>query len=123
MRVMIITEDQRFAQALRFLLHRQPGVLTVEQSAFQAGLAQHIERAQPDVILVDSDSSTTLPTAVSGVSNLWPHDCRVIVLSSKFGAEQLAMAMGADDFVTKSKPPGQLLGLLREVEGALRQDR
>ena len=116
MRVMIIADDPRTVPALKFLLRYQPGITAVEHTAFWDGLAQQVERARPDVLLIDSDSSRALVDAALALCRHLPHTFEVIVLSSTYGPERSALDLGVDALVAKSEPPGQLLAILQEVQ-------
>jgi DNA-binding NarL/FixJ family response regulator len=115
MRVMIIADDPRTVPALKFLLRYQPGIAAVDHIGVGAELAQQMECAHPDVLLIDRDSSQALVDAALDACRRRPHACAVIVLSSKDDVELNGGECGVDAFIAKSEPPDQLLALLHEI--------
>jgi CheY-like chemotaxis protein len=82
-----------------------------------------LETLQPDVLLLDWELPGLNPAdAVSRLRAILPQ-LTVIALSGRLEARQTALAAGADAFVSKSKPPSQLLAVLRAISQQIENSR
>jgi len=99
---------------LSALLGQQSGLEVVGEAADAPGLLAQVEVACPDLILLDwgllgQPAADLLPT----LRKLYP-DLYVIALSGRPEAHQVAVAAGADAFVSKTDPPERLLAAIAD---------
>ena len=108
-RVLIVDDQPQVRSALRLLLREELGVTVVGEAG---DLEQALELAcvkQPDLVLLDWELPTQDgATALVGLRAAYP-GLAVIALSSRPEARQLALAAGADAFVSKGDPPERLV--------------
>ncbi len=113
MRILIADNDARLRSALHLLLGQEPGEALVAESSNLEGLAMQIRDFKPDLVLLDWElpgrAAAALLFALNGV-DLRP---KVIILSSRPEARDIALGIGADGFVYKGDPPEQLLLICR----------
>ena len=122
---LILADDQTNVRfALRTLLNRQPDIEVLGEAADSTELMNAIKTLHPeiipDIILLDW-GLPGLPTEklISAMRDLCP-DLVVIVLSGRLEVNRAARAAGANRFVSKADPPGDLLEAIRtEVSGAI----
>jgi DNA-binding NarL/FixJ family response regulator len=115
-RIFIADADRELRLALQILFHQEPGMHVTGIAVRTEGLAAQVAASQPDVLLLDwhlPGGSMAEVLAELGRSASGP---QVIVMSVNPDTEQDAMAAGADLFVAKNVPPGELLGALRSIE-------
>ncbi len=115
LRVLIVDDQPRARQSMRALLATCPEVREVQEATNGREALEHIEQAQPDVVLMD----VLMPEmdgleATRRVKARW-HRINVIVLSICGEYAREAQLAGADAFITKGEPPQQLLGLLAQL--------
>jgi DNA-binding NarL/FixJ family response regulator len=120
MRVLLVTGDARTQLALQFLLRQQPEVSLVVTAEHDGPLAAQVERARPDIVLLDWDwpgPTAQCPARVERLAALRAarHRSCIIVVSSHWEAEAAAVGAGADAFVSKGDPPDRLLAALHSV--------
>ena len=115
MRILLADEQTRVRLALQILLSQEPGVTVVGEVAEATGLLAQIRATRPDLVLLDwglpglatIGSLSALHTACPNLS--------VIVLSGRPEARQLALAAGADEFISKIDPPEKLLAAIHTM--------
>lgn len=115
MRILVADDQPKIRFALRLLLEREPELDVVGEAAEAESLMAQLRTAQPDVVLLDWElpglsAIGGLPALRAVCPQLW-----VIALSGRLEARQAALAAGANAFVSKSKPPDQLLATVRAV--------
>jgi DNA-binding NarL/FixJ family response regulator len=112
MYVLLADHDPKVRSALRLVLENEAGADIAGEVSEVRGLITQLERAHPDLLLLDWE----LP-GLEGVARLprlraLNHDMRVVVLSGRPEARAGAMRAGADEFVSKIDPPQSLLSAL-----------
>jgi DNA-binding NarL/FixJ family response regulator len=112
MRVLIADDQERVRFALRVLL-AQPGVQVVGEASNGEALLAQASVLAADLALVDWE----LPR-LTEAGGLWAlhraySALKVVVLSSRPGVRQAALAAGGVAFVSKSEPPERLLTVIR----------
>jgi DNA-binding NarL/FixJ family response regulator len=115
MQVLIVDDQPRARQSLKALLTTWPRVEEIREAASGQEAVHLVEEAQPDVVLMD----VRMPEmdgveATRLIKARWPQ-VKVIVLSMYADYRTEALAAGADAFVSKGEPPGQLLSTLATV--------
>ncbi len=119
---MFLADDQAWLRsAERLLLEQEPDVEIVGEAAEVKSLLAKIEVLCPDLVLLDWElpglKSSHAGRQLLMALHAYCPDLTVIVLSGRPEAGQLALAAGADYFVSKADPPESLLGALRKVKG------
>jgi len=109
MRILLADDQPRIRFALRALLVQQPGLAVVGEAADAAELLALARECCPDLVLLGW-GLRGLPAAelVPALQSVCPH-AYLIALSSRLEVRRTALAAGADAFVSKMDPPGQLL--------------
>jgi len=105
-RVLIADEHAIFRAALRRLLEFEPGFQVAGETAGNGEVVTLARRLEPDVLLMDIDTSGhgTLD-AVRELSGL-AHTCRTIILTAQLEEQQVVQAFraGARGIMTKAAP-------------------
>ncbi len=112
MRVFLADGKAEVRFALRALLERQPGVKVAGEAADAETLLTQACLARADVILLDWDLAAEEGAALLAALRAAAPALQVLVLSGRREAREPALAAGADGFVSKAEPPGQLLRAL-----------
>ena len=115
MQILLADEQTRVRLALQILLSQEPGVTVVGEAVEAADLLAQIRATRPDLVLLDwglpglatIGSLSALHTACPNLS--------VIVLSGRPEARQMALAAGADEFISKIDPPEKLLAAIHSM--------
>ena len=112
-RVLIVDDRSQTREGLKALLATAP-VQVVGEAADGREAVHLIEVRQPDVVLMDA----SMPVmdgleAARLIKARWPA-VRVIVLTIHTGLRAEALAAGADDFLVKGCPAGELLATILE---------
>jgi len=114
-RILIADDEPNVRFALRVLLGQQADFRVEGEAADAEALLGQLEADCPDVVLLDWDlRGVTGDELLPAMRQLCPRTA-VIVLSGKPGIRQVALAAGADAFISKADPPEQLLRAVRSV--------
>ena len=113
-RVLIVEDRTQTREGLKTLLATAPPVQVVGEAADGREAIILITELQPDVVLMDA----SMPVmdgleATRLVKVQWP-EVRVIVLTIHTGLRAEALAAGADAFLVKGCPAGELLAAILE---------
>jgi DNA-binding NarL/FixJ family response regulator len=113
-RILVADSQPKVRFALRVLLQRQPG-LTVEDEAIDADeLLAGMVTDCPDLVLLDWElPGLKAAGSLSILSELCPKTF-LIVLSGRPETCGIALAAGADAFVSKADPPECLLAAIEK---------
>lgn len=111
----LISAQPHLCTALLFLLEQQWGTHLLREVAEVSALVRRSEAFRPHIVLLDWDLLNPSETHV--LSDLRKsHQCTyIIVLSSHLEPELEILAMGANVFIGKDKPPDKLVALLRAL--------
>jgi DNA-binding NarL/FixJ family response regulator len=116
MRILIADTQPRVRFALRVLLERQSGLEVVGEAEDAAGLISQIGSSCPDVLLLGWELPGMAADHLLPQLRVLCPDLLVIALSGRLEACRVALAQGADAFVSKSSPPEQLLAAIARCE-------
>jgi len=109
MRILLADDEPRVRFGLKVLLQRQPGLAIVGEAVDALDLLTKIEMTAPDLALV----AWELPglPAIGSLAALHRRRSQlaVIALSGRPEVGQMALAAGADAFVSKADPPEAML--------------
>jgi DNA-binding NarL/FixJ family response regulator len=115
MRILLADDQPKVRLGLRLLLEQEQDMEVVAEAADSRSLLAKVEESQPDLVLLDWGlRSPHTADLLSALYQACPH-AAVIVLSAQPGAEESALAAGADAFVSKADPPELLLATIRTV--------
>ncbi|NYI46367.1 DNA-binding NarL/FixJ family response regulator [Nocardioides aromaticivorans] len=115
--VLVVDDDPLVRSALALMLGGQPDIAVVGEAADgRAGVALARE-LRPDVVLMDIRMPVLDGLAATRLLHAEPRPPRVIVLTT-FDADDYvvgALAAGADGFLLKDTPPGEIVAAIRKV--------
>jgi len=118
MRILIADDQERVRFALRVLLAQQPGVQVVGEAASGEALLAQAGAVAADLALVDWELPRLAEAGgLPGIHRSAPA-LQIVVLSSRPGVRQAALAMGGAAFVSKGEPPERLLTVIRRCGAA-----
>ena len=116
-KIMIVDDSLRARRALKALISQQEGItVTAEASNGQEAL-QNIREQKPDIVIMDirmpvMDGLEATTAIKAGWSQI-----KVIILPMYPEHQAEAMAAGADAFLVKGCPLGEITDLLRSFQG------
>ena len=114
MRTLLADERSSVRFALRTLLERKPGMQIVGEVATPEALLGKLRAACPDLIVCDWDLLDLVAAdRLATLRAVCPYVV-VIVLSGRPEVRQAALIAGADAFVCKTDPPGELLAVIND---------
>jgi two-component system NarL family response regulator len=115
MRLFIADADKELRVGLQILLHQEPGMQVIGVAVNAKGLLAQVEASQPDALLLDwrlpGMPATGLIADLQALD--WPP--RIVVFSVRPEDKDEATAAGADAFINKTEPPGDLLVYLHTL--------
>ncbi|MGD8626192.1 MAG: response regulator transcription factor [Anaerolineae bacterium] len=114
-KVLITDNDVRVRSALQLLLSQEPGFSLVGESADLEQLARKVRELQPDLVLLDWELPGRPAAALLLAFKSLRSQPKVLVLSQRPESREAALTAGADAFVAKSEPPGDLLAACRRL--------
>jgi DNA-binding NarL/FixJ family response regulator len=111
-RVLIADDNARARLGLHVLLALRPEIEVVGEAADGLETVDMMRDQQPDVVLMD----TRMPTldgleATRQIKGQWPW-VKIVTLSMDVAHRAEALAAGADRFVLKGSPAGELLAAI-----------
>ncbi len=115
MRILVADNHSSTRLALCALLEQQSGWLVVGEVVSADSLMSQIEDKEPDLVLLnwnqpELDAEQLVPVLREKYPNI-----SLIVLSGRPELRSNALAVGADDFVSKADPPERLLRAIASV--------
>ena len=113
MRILIADDQERVRFALRVLLAQQESLQVVGEATNGEALLAQAGVVAADLALVDWELPRLAEAGgLPGIHRSAPA-LQIIVLSSRPGVRQAALAMGGAAFVSKGEPPERLLTVIR----------
>jgi DNA-binding NarL/FixJ family response regulator len=115
MRVLLADNHDQVRWALRTAIKEQPGLLVVGEVAKAEDLLAQVQALKPDLILLDWELlGRGEDKVIAELHRLEPR-ARVIILSRRPESQPVALAAGAEAFVSKASAPEHLLAALRRL--------
>ncbi len=113
-RVLIVDDRTQAREGLKALLSTVPAALVVGEAADGREAIRLIQELRPDVVLMDAKMPVMDGIeATRRIKEAWP-EVRVVVLTIHAALEIEARAAGADDFLVKGCPAGELVAAILE---------
>jgi len=117
MRVLLADNHVQVRWALRTYLREELGLDSVDEVTDTAGLLSGAQASCPNLILVEWDlPGQPVGQVLSSLREL-NTPAQIVVLSRRSECKEAALAAGADTFVCKAGPPGELSAVLRKLIG------
>jgi DNA-binding NarL/FixJ family response regulator len=114
-RVWLVDEDHHVRHALTLLLTTVMGMQVVGGTSDIAGVYAQGHDHQLDLVLIDwTIIAANAPRVIAQLHTCTRHLC-VVVLSTRMDVRELALAAGADAFISKIDSSDQVMATLRRV--------
>jgi len=112
MRILLADDQTNVRFALRTLLNSQPGIIVVGEAQDAHILLDTLHDLHPDLVLLDWGlPGIKSEELIASIQSFYP-ELAIIVLSGRFEVKRDAEAAGADRFISKADPPGDLLAAI-----------
>ena len=120
MRVLIADDQAWLRSAMRLLLEQETSLEVVGEAADTNALLNATKALTPDLILLDWElpgfgALEEYEQVLQALRTEWPA-LKIIALSVNLDAQSIALGIGVDAFIDKSKPPEYLLSAVRRIE-------
>ncbi len=115
MRILLADDQPAVCSALELLLRQEWPGSTVSEAKDAAALLAAVQRANPDLVLLDWELPGLAAPMLPALRRARP-GLLVLALSGRPEARAAALAAGADAFVSKGDPPECLLDALRGLK-------
>lgn len=120
-RILVADSDPRVRSALQTLLAPEGQPIVIRESTDVGSLAVQVKEFKPDLVLLEWELPGRPAAALLFALHGLDAKPRVLVLSTRPEAEQAALALGADAFISKGDPPERLMAIFRELLRGLRE--
>jgi two-component system invasion response regulator UvrY len=111
--IVVADGDTNVRFGLSVLLGQRAGFRVQGEAAEAGELLAQMEAGCPDAIVVDWALRGPAMEALLARLRYRCPEVAIVVLSSRLGIKQVALGAGADRFVSKSDPPGELIAAIR----------
>jgi DNA-binding NarL/FixJ family response regulator len=115
MRVIVADDQPDVRSALRLMLEEKPGITQIDEVSTSQELITRVRLHCPDLVLLDWELPGSRPDELLKLLRRVCGGIKVIALSSRPQAKQIALQYGANDFVCKSDPPEVLLSAIEQI--------
>lgn len=116
MHVLLADDHPQVRSALRLLLEQEPEIQNVDEVTDARNLLTRVQTTHPDLVLLDWElPGLSTINLLSGLRECCP-GLLVIALSVRLEARRIALATGADAFVSKGDSPEYLLTILQKIK-------
>jgi DNA-binding NarL/FixJ family response regulator len=115
MRVVVADSNPGVRRALRLVLTEDLGLQVVGEVSEGADLWTEVQRTRPDLLVLDWDIAGAEAAALLARLRAPSPGLRVIALSGHSEVRRLAIAAGADAWISKADSPAQVRATLQAV--------
>jgi acetoin utilization protein AcuB len=116
MHVLLADDQAQVRSALRLLLEQEPSVDTISEVADTESLLAFVKEHQPDLLLLDWELAGLAEAPVIAELRRARPNLAIVALSGRLGARQTSLEAGVEAFVSKSRPPEELLSILHKIK-------
>ena len=116
MRILLADDQPKVRFALRVLLERQSGFEVVGEATNAEDTLARVQASSPDLLLIGWELPGLAGMDLLPALRRSRPDLMIIALSGRPEACRIALAAGADAFVSKSDPPERLLAAIADVD-------
>lgn len=110
LRKVLITDDRKASRkGLRALMLTQPDIQVIGEAANGEMAIDFIKKVQPDVVIMDAFMPGMNGLEATRIIKQNWREIRVVVLTLHEDIREEALAAGADAFLVKGCPPGELI--------------
>jgi DNA-binding NarL/FixJ family response regulator len=119
MQVLLVSNQEH--TALRWLLEQDPALNVIGEVDKVGGLPERVRETQPDLVLLDLDWAEFRAAELAAVRRALDQSLKVVAFGQGQEARQVAVAAGANAFVSRKEPIERLLNTLCVVSGLSRR--
>jgi DNA-binding NarL/FixJ family response regulator len=112
MRIILAEHHSKLLSALRTLITEKTDHVIAGEARDWAELLKQAEKTKPDLVLLDWELPNRPNNDLRADLCIPERGLRLIVLSTWTGVKEIALAAGADAFISKSESPDRLLEVL-----------
>jgi CheY-like chemotaxis protein len=116
LRILIVDDQQSARRSLKALLATRFQLADTCEAANGMEAVRCVEECKPDVVLMDARMPEMDGIEATRIIKTKSEHTPVIVLSMYLEYQEVALAAGADAFISKGDPPEQLLEALASFE-------
>lgn len=120
MQILLADDNPEVRSALRLLLEQEPILVFVTEVASAQDLLTYLSKSCPTAVLLDWELPGLHNSDFLGTVRSCCPEMKIIALSSKFEAQQEALAARVDAFISKSEPPEKILTTIRSLVPSLK---
>jgi DNA-binding NarL/FixJ family response regulator len=115
MRILLADNEPRVRSAVRLLLEQQPEIGLIDEVTNNRDMLEYVKNYHPDVLILDWNLTGLDPGKnFTLLHSLYPN-MATIVLNTEPQTQQFALAVGANEFVSKNDPPERLLAAIKNL--------
>ncbi|HMR65575.1 MAG TPA: CBS domain-containing protein [Anaerolineae bacterium] len=116
MHVLLADDQAQVRSALRLLLEQEPNVDTISEVADTETLLAFVKEHHPDLLLLDWELAGLADAEVVAELRRASPNLAIVALSGRLGARQTSLEAGVEAFVSKGRPPEELLSILHKIK-------
>jgi DNA-binding NarL/FixJ family response regulator len=115
MRVLVADNDPRVRAAINMFFKCEPELSIVGESTNASSFLAQAKALRPDLVLIDWELPGSSVTVLIEWLKEAEKPAKIIVLSKRPEREQEALAVGADAFISKTRPADSLIDTLQKL--------
>lgn len=115
MKVLIADDQADVLNALKVLLEQQEGHFIIDEAEDADSLLSKVEKFRPELLLLDWELSNRDMAEVVPVIKKMAGEVRIIAMSVRPEARDMALSAGADAFVSKGDNSDKLLSVIYTI--------
>jgi len=116
----VLAESQSYLRsAMKLNLEQDSGTAFIAEAADTSSLMRYLSQAEVDVIVLEWELPGFQNSDISKIFQLAPA-VKVLVLGRKNLDRASALRAGADEFILKGGPPGQLIQKINSIRSSIK---